>query len=207
MSILGWRPYSIPALVEECMCLDISVLRRNAYFNHKGLAKFSRSWKWPNGDITKATLDVRMDDEKYGPHLMLRIDGGQEQLIFLERTQPNFGGERLWFICLTGKRCRKLYLAHGTTHVLCREALHLSYESQYRDHVWRLNERARQLRARLGVVDRSPTLPGKPKGMWRRTYQKLVCRVADAEDDALQARLEWMRRRYGSQGNPDWVRG
>ena len=193
-----WGSNAPSALVEECICLDISALSRGGYFNHQRPARLWLSWSRPGGAVIKATLEVIMDSDKYGPHIVMQTDGRQEQLIFLESTCPNLGGKRWWFLCLTGKRCRKLYMPDSAPDFQCREALNLTYESQRLAPVWRWQRRARQLRERLEVADKRAPFSKKPKGMWYRTYQKRLRRVAEVEGRARKAINEWMWRHYGA---------
>jgi hypothetical protein len=189
-------------LVEDCICLDISALRKGGYLKPKGAITVPWSWKCRDGFVTKAVLDINMADETYGPRIFVQIGGVEKpQLVYLECTSPHFGGERWWFICFTGSRCSKLYLPHGGSAFQCREALSLTYTSQHLAPALRQKRRARQLRARLEATEKSGFYPGKPKGMWHRTHQKLLHRVMDTEDKSRHSMTQWMSRRFGQ----DWM--
>jgi hypothetical protein len=60
-----------------------------------------------------------------------------EQSIYLDRTQPNFGGVRWWFLC---PRCQhrvsRLYLPSYEYYFACRHCYDLSYESAKSSHRW-----------------------------------------------------------------------
>jgi hypothetical protein len=54
----------------------------------------------------------------------------QQQTVRLVLTQPNFGGQRWWFLCpVTGSRVAKLYLPPGGRGFVGRRAAHLTYRS------------------------------------------------------------------------------
>lgn len=46
-------------------------------------------------------------------------------------TQPNYGGQRLWWHCpKCDRRCGKLYLVPGKLYYLCRGCAQLTYQSR-----------------------------------------------------------------------------
>jgi len=100
-------------------------------------------------------------------------------------TPLRFGGSRRWLGCPDcGRRCRALY--YGDSVLRCRLCLGLNYRSQNMQPAQRIGYRMYQLRKdRLG--DERPDLlescPPRPRGMRRRTYQRLV-----AMDEALEER-------------------
>jgi hypothetical protein len=184
-------------VAEECICLDTKHLRKNGYLDRTEPTTVAMSCAWPDGGVINVLLDINMGDAVYGPRILLKIDGVQnEQLIYLESTRPNFGGTRWWFICLTGTRCSKLYLPYGARDFQSREALNLTYKSQHLGPVWRLQRRAKQLRATLDLAAKSVGFPDKPKGMWHRTYQTKRNQAIEAEYRALATMNNWMERHY-----------
>lgn len=195
MNSAGWGRKRNGTFVEDCLCLDIALLRKRGFLNHTGSVK--RSWRWtrPNGEVVRAELDVVMLKDGPGPRILLHIPGllkpgVKDQLIYLDRTQPNFGGTRWWFMCLTGSRCGKLYLAPGEHYFMCRAALGLRYLSAHLNHIERRQLRAQRLREQLGCGENSASIPDKPKGMWNRTFQSKARRIRDVEDQAERARRE-----------------
>ena len=81
------------------------------------------------------------------------------------------------------RRVAKLYGAGR--YFLCRHCYRLAYASQSEGRRDRALRRANSIRMRLGgdpgMV--SP-LPDRPKGMWRRTYDRLIQCIHEAESKA-----------------------
>ena len=72
----------------------------------------------------------------------------------LARTQPRYGGERLWFVCpLKKQRVTKLYLHPGGDIFASRHAYRLSYASQSENGHDRAIRKMWKLRNRLGGED------------------------------------------------------
>jgi len=142
-----------------------------------------------------------MVKDVHGARILLHIPGllnpgVKDQLIYLDQTQPKFGGTRWWFLCLTGKRCSKLYLAPGEQYFMCREALGLDYLSQHLNHIERRRLRAQRLREQLERSKKSASIAGKPKGMWNRTFESKMRRIRNLEDQAERALRECLLRSH-----------
>ena len=96
--------------------------------------------------------------------------------IYLRTTVPPYGGLKWWFICpfACGRRVRKLYLPPGAKCYECRHCHNLSYVSR-NDGKYGALFKAQAIRMRLGG---SPSIydpfPPKPKGMWSKTYRRLL---------------------------------
>jgi hypothetical protein len=99
----------------------------------------------------------------------------QCQTLRLAATRPRLGGVRLWFVCpVTGRQARALYLPEGQVRFASREAYRLSYRSQGESDLFRRITRAQNIRARLGGnLSIYAPFPPRPRGMHRRTYERL----------------------------------
>lgn len=96
------------------------------------------------------------------------------QRIHLSSTRPYFGGRRWWMHCpVNGSRVGKLYVPSGGDTFASRKAWAIGYRSQ------RLAERDKpfealfRLQRRLGCPEGWEQPIRRPKGMWRRTYERL----------------------------------
>ena len=110
-----------------------------------------------------------------------------------------FGGSRAYFICPgprgtdCGRRTTKLHLSHR--YFLCRHCNPVAYACQYEQPWKRALRRANKLKQRLGMgVELAEPLPEKPKGMWARTYGRLLDEILQAEMLANEAQANRMKR-------------
>lgn len=96
-----------------------------------------------------------------------------EQRIPLVSTVPHFGGRRWWMLCpFTGRRVGKLHLPPGGGKFASRQAWRLPYRSQRVAHRDRPFEKLFRLQRKLGSPEGWEAGLRRPKGMWRRTYQR-----------------------------------
>lgn len=109
------------------------------------------------------------------------------QTVRLAVTRPRLGGVRMWFVCpVTGKRARVLYLPEGKKLFASREAHGLSYRSQSESDLFRSITRAQNIRASLGGdLSIHAPFPARPRGMHRRTYERLRETALKIEKPAL----------------------
>jgi len=168
---------------------------------------FFEEWEWidSQGDVRSMVCNVDTLPGTRTPTVCLLYDRDvcytYESLakriqcrVELVTTRPHFGGLRWWFICpLTsnGIPCRRrvqcLYLPPDQTFFGCRFCHRLGYQSKLENASDRALRKARKMRARLGrTATGDPTIPPRPKGMWRRTYQRRVEQANEVEDRGLQ---------------------
>ena len=105
-------------LIENCQFLDISFISKN---------------KWTFYPIHAF---IENEDDKEFLFLDYSTNWFRLKLNFIDKmvidkTYPNFGGQRYWVICNgCGKRVRKLYRPESKTFFKCRECHDLMYQSQ-----------------------------------------------------------------------------
>ena len=134
--------------------------------------------------------------------------GGEEwadhrEQIAISWEPCRFGGRRPYFHCPSCRR-RLLYL-YGFRRFLCRTCHGLAYPSQRERESDRAQRKANRIRVRLGGEPGWQRIPPRPKGMHRRTYDRLVSDIVVADsitDDAAIRVLARLQRtvQLGSRG-------
>jgi hypothetical protein len=110
-----------------------------------------------------------------------------EQRVPITWTQCHLGGCRPWFICsarTNGRYCgRRVALLYGAGELFaCRSCYQLAYASQQEHPMFRNIRRAQKIRMRLGgSTDPFGPIPERPRGMWRRTYERHCAALAQVE--------------------------
>ena len=103
--------------------------------------------------------------------------------ISLATTPQPFGGRRWWFQCpKTGDLVSQLYLPNGASTFASRRAYRLGYSCQRETPRDRSLSRAFALREKIGGQGGIGDYILKPKGMHRRTYERAMERVFEAEE-------------------------
>lgn len=137
------------------------------------------TWTWSRGGDPAGSIGVVVDS---GQCLTLRYattDTGTRrdvvQRVELLATGCHLGGVRRWFACpCCGRRVALLYLRWG--RFACRPCQRVAYASQSEDELGRLWRKQAKIEARLGDTWR------RPKGMRRRTYERLMDALQDCEE-------------------------
>jgi len=106
---------------------------------------------------------------------------GHEYPVFFDSTSCNYGGERLWFICLARGCSRRVAVLYSGSIFACRQCLGLSYESQREPSWGRALRTAQKIQKRLGGSDLDG-FPDKPKWMHWTTYSTLALEYRRAAD-------------------------
>jgi hypothetical protein len=174
----------------EVNSVDLAWLRRKKLLN---VGRWSTiTWSRRGTEIGS----IRIECHATSVRLIYRYrqDGGKwhdiSEVVPLIETATRFGGTRQWFQCLAcNRRCRILY---GGAHFRCRRCHRLKYETQYEPAFARAATRALKIRERLGCkggID--DPFPPKPKGMHRKTYERLqeqADRLQDAWAEGIMLR-------------------
>ena len=184
----GMRSYR--GVLDACRRLDVNRWNREGFFAGHRLG----SWAWldENGEQV-ASIGYR--SSRCEVELTYTVDpGGEDEKCLSYRvpiiwTPCNLGGERPWFVCpntCCGRKATKLYLHGG--YFVCRHCTGLGYRSQREDAWSRLVRRAQRARAKAGGgLNLIEPFPLKPKGMHRRTYQRLRREEQACFDGLLRA--------------------
>ena len=96
-----------------------------------------------------------------------------QQRVRLTYTEPRYGGRRWWMTCpFRWHRAAKLYLPPGGDRFASRNAWRLGYQSQRLAHRDRAFEAMFRLQKKLGGTAGFDCRLRRPKGMWRRTFDR-----------------------------------
>jgi hypothetical protein len=161
--------------------LDLSSLKRLNMLQ----PGFSGSLHWLRNGERVGTIGVWVQQDWIKLSYRSRPYGGEwesiEDTIPLVETEAGFGGRRKWFLCAScGRRARILY---GGRLYRCRICRGATYESQYEPFFHASHERIRRLKKRLGdrQADTWAPIPTRPKGMHRKTYERLCDEIWNEE--------------------------
>jgi hypothetical protein len=174
----GWHLIS-----EHCRRIDVRA------WHHAGTLRegYSGSWSWHRGSEHSGSIGYAIE----GGCAVLRYNADGVAIIervTLEKTPCHFGGARTWFRCpRCASRVAVLYMRGA--RFACRSCQRVAYASQSEDACGRVWRKQSKIEARLGEHWQ------RPKGMHRRTHERLMQRVFECEgvrDRALHAFVERM---------------
>jgi hypothetical protein len=177
--------------IDSCRALNVNRLYRSGCL----APGWFGVWQWSDGQQT-ASITLRAEADRV--ILSYRFHGGTRsenvyEPVPIVRMPCRFGGFRPYFLCLACRR-RVVTLFESGGYFKCRHCSRLAYASQREDAWHRSLRRAGKihgkLRERLGP---EPGFSDRPKGMWCRTYGRLIGEAFAASmivDDALVLRLE-----------------
>lgn len=142
--------YDARQTVEDCLVLDVNKLARDGMIRIRQ-PPWQGTLTWTNTRTGERTASVRYTCTGSGDnwtftliYTVTRRDGGKQDVrlpIYLQTTEPRFGGTRWWFTCplaVKGNSCRcrvgKLYLPPGGLYFGCRRCYDLTYTSCQESH-------------------------------------------------------------------------
>jgi hypothetical protein len=184
----GWYRFNRKT-TDECQSINVRYLHRNGLLQSR--YSFSLRWSWA-GRQTGSIGGVTHVNDRVTFFYRHRRGMGDDwedvkETVPLEWQACNFGGQRPWFICPgagCGRRVAVLY--RPGKYFLCRHCYDLTYQSQQDNKMYRAVHRAQDIRRRLGAsANRMEPFPEKPKGMHRRTYERLWREHYEAEMEQL----------------------
>jgi hypothetical protein len=147
---------------------------------------FNGGWQWRIGSESAGSITYRVTAERVTLHYAIRGEVVTES-IPLDRTACHFGGARPWFRC---PRClgrvALLYMQGG--RFACRTCQRVAYSSQSEDACVRSWRRQSCIEARLGKDWQ------RPKGMHRKTHERLMQAILDCDEVRDRALYDFARR-------------
>lgn len=187
----GRKPSWRQDTVEQCRSLDVNRLNRAGCL----IPGWSGGLQWSVNVDQTGNIKLKAEAGRMLLSYRIRIDGGDwedvEESVPFVHLPCRFGGRRSYFLCpgivdgaYCGRRVVKLYITDK--YFLCRHCTHLKYESQSEGVLYRAMRRTDKIRVRLGgKAGIANPFPGRPKGMWRSTYDRLQNKSYQAEVKAL----------------------
>ena len=195
------------AKVEACRSIDANRLHRQGCLRAGSMA----SCQWSRDGDKVTPTNIRAEHDRLHLTYRMRIGGGEwedvNETVRIVRVACRFGGARPYFVCPGVVNriacCRRVAKLYGPgRYFLCRHCYRLSHASQSEDAQRRSMRRASKIRQRLGGnAGTASPLPPKPKGMWRRTYERLHEQAFDAEERADEALLPYVARLLAPTNN------
>jgi hypothetical protein len=194
--------------VEACRSIDVNRLHKAGCL----CAGWRGGWQWTRVDEKVASIDLRVEAEGLHLSYRVRVAGGDWERVVetvrILRMPCRFGGARPYFICpgvvngvACGRRVAKLF--RSGRYFLCWHCYRLAHASQSESGWERALRRANRIRQRLGgEPGMVAPFPQRPKGMWRRTYERLRTRAFAAEllaDTAFEVHAGRLLARLESQ--------
>jgi hypothetical protein len=191
-------------VVEACRSLDVDRLQRAGCLR----PGWSGSWLWTRNGEQVAWIGLRAEAGLLRLMYRVRVAGGEwqevDETVHTVRVPCRLGGSRPYFVCpgvvngvACGRRVARLFGAGR--YFLCRHCHRLAHASQREGELDRTLRRANKVRRRLGgEAGMAARFPDRPRGMWRRTYERLRRTVFEAEmaaEDAIEARLAGVDQR------------
>ena len=185
---------------EGCRSIDINRLHREGVLT----AGWSGSWEWNRNGERVSSISMRGGDDRIVLSYRSRIGSDDwqdvEEPIPIRWTPCRYGGQRPYFVCpgvVNGRACcrRAVKLYCAGRYYLCRHCYRLTHASRKEDGCDRALRRANKIRVRLGGEPGfEAMILRRPKGMWRKTYDRLFEAVIDNESRA-EERLALMAAR------------
>jgi hypothetical protein len=158
--------------VDHTVALDVTILHKAGWLKpgHWGTYRPRINLLAKEGQLT-VMYDAICDDG------VKRLVGEQFNIV---RAARHFGGSVPYLICPgngCGRRVSKLYQTTGRFR--CRECSKLVYDCQYESFVDRAARRINKITSKLGIQEEAAP---RPKGMRRKTYEKLLDQLQAIED-------------------------
>jgi hypothetical protein len=205
----GRRSGSGRATVEGCRSIDVNEMQRAGCLEPGWVG----GWQWTRDGEKVASITLRAESDRLHLSYRSRVGSGEwedvAETASIARVPCRFGGQRVYLVCpgvvrgvLCGRHVAKLY--GPGRYFLCRHCYRLGHASQGDSASYRPHRRANKIRERLGGhAGTGWPFPERPKGMWRRTYERLREQAFAAEmraDDISVIDTERLLERLDKRG-------
>ncbi len=175
----AWYRWDKKTVVEDGLTLDLFKLIREKTIIPGQYVAGTLTWRSVRTGEKTASIGCEANMlNPYSAWMRLHYSNDGKPMDYKVRltvTRPYYGGVRWWFICpANGSRVAKLHSPPGGDLFASRTAYRLGYQSQQESPMFRYLSQAQNIRERLGgstCID--DWYPEKPKGMHRKTYEKL----------------------------------
>jgi hypothetical protein len=183
--------------------LDVNKMHRSGVFEIDRIG----GWHWTVDGEEVASIGYAMEGQglrlKYSCNSYCHGKEDMNYLVPIIRRPCRFGGTRPYFRCpgiSNGRYCRRTVAKlYGGRYFLCRHCNNLSYDSQSEASHDRLLRKANKKRMALGGEPGTAScLPERPKGMWKRTYEREIEAICEAEELADAHFMLRFMQRFGT---------
>ena len=165
-------------LVEDCLTIDLAWLMGLGPIGTGQAGGGEIGW-YTDGQRVK-DVRFRLDLRNAESATLIICCGTICQTIALTMLPQYLGGHRWWMRCpVTGQRARTLHLPPGADRFASRKAWNLVYRVERLGRFDRPFEKLFRAQRKLGGEQRLGAELRRPKGMWRRTFDRHVARCAD----------------------------
>jgi hypothetical protein len=201
----GGRPNA-----DESLFVDIAWMVRTKRAVPGQWLRGTLSWSCRGEPSGSVSYEADMRDP-YASKLKLNFTRGSgenkesvEQLIPLTFTEPNYGGKRWWMICpYRHIRVGKLFFPHGGDRFASRKAWGLGYFIQTRAKRDKPFEALFRLQKRLGCTQGWEAGLFRPKGMWKRTFERHFDRYLELDALCSIEMISAISRIWSPSKSPD----
>jgi hypothetical protein len=201
----GWNATGRPTTA-ECFWLNVNVLNRTGALT-SGL---SSTCQWSRDGENAGEVGIYAGPNNITLTYNSRVGGGDwnshRQRIAISWEPCRLGGERPYFHCPScGRRVLQLYVRG---QFFCRHCHGLSYPSQRERESDRAQRKANHIRKRLGGEPGWQNIPARPKGMHKRTYERLrdeIITLDAVTDDVAIRMLARLHRPLQIQAKGFWI--
>lgn len=182
-----WYRWDKTTKLDDGLRLDINQLVRGGSIPPRGRKTGALEWTSARTNEHYASIGYEINTDNPDSMWMRvyytsTIRGKKHDMDYkipLTTTKPHYGGRRFWFICpRTGARAAVLHCPPGSKWFASRKAYNLKYHSQSEGPDYRDINRMWKLKNKLG----GESFYRRPKGMHRKTYDRLFDEIIQAEE-------------------------